>query len=399
MFRPVLLVLLLASVTGCDAPLCDAGDAAGGCVSNRDDAGVRGDASVRDAGGPRRDAGRPPSDGGRDSGIELRDGGAPGGLIVYLNFAGTALTLGGDDAPARRTLLGEGLIPGAFVELGVDRTHRDRESVIRAIATDVRAALAEYDARVVTARPAAGPFTMVVIGSRMEDLSATRTCGGAAVGFGTLDCANRNPSDVGFVSTSCRVEFTAEDWRGMVTTVALHELGHNLGLVHDDGGGIMTPSSRATTWSSGAVIPGHDSTETCGRAVQDGPAHLLGVLGPATSRPSPPERPDVTPPVVRVNLAADSRARPDWQPCIGVDDASGIQLVVVQQWLELGGMRPVLQEQHVRAGPPFVFPAFARPVSGVPNTIRVQAVDEWDNATELVLSVNFESGASAEPCP
>jgi hypothetical protein len=93
---------------------------------------------------------------------------APATTVVFLNFDGAALTKGFPDDPVNNV---SGLIrpPGHTVPPWRDGMV-GRDASIAAVSAGVRSILAPYDVEVVTQRPAAGPYEMIMFGGHARDL-------------------------------------------------------------------------------------------------------------------------------------------------------------------------------------------------------------------------------------
>jgi Matrixin len=103
-----------------------------------------------------------------------------------------------------------------------------RTQAIAAIVDRVRTIMRPYAVDVVTARPAAPPYTRVLIGGTAAALGASTT----EAGLARLDCGNFTDADVTY-------DFAAEqtpDYGGVVgiANTAAHEAGHAFGLEHVD---------------------------------------------------------------------------------------------------------------------------------------------------------------------
>ena len=146
--------------------------------------------------------------------------------VVFLNFGGVELKMGlADDATTNQSTLLQGRIPAfdsALVAPAVGR-----EDAIASLVDRVRGHYARYDVEFVTQRPAAGPYTMVVIGG-------SRTLFGSSpmAGLSDTDCGDLNQSNVVFVFSD-----DARPAVGGIVAVGntiAHELGHSFGLEHTD---------------------------------------------------------------------------------------------------------------------------------------------------------------------
>jgi hypothetical protein len=87
------------------------------------------------------------------------------GNVLYLNFEGVALTPGADDRLTNTT----SLLTQAYTVPPWHDGDLARDQSIANHANDVRTHLAPYDIAVVTERPAAGPYDMLVAGGHATD--------------------------------------------------------------------------------------------------------------------------------------------------------------------------------------------------------------------------------------
>lgn len=168
------MVMVFALAAGCHAEL---GDATPGGGNNN---GVDANTSGIDANNTT----------GTDAGID-----APAcfnGRVVYLNFEGQALTRGTSDATLNRASwmnIASGTAPPFRAGLAT------RQADIDAITTGVRSQLSSFPVTVVTTRPAAGPYVMIVYGGLRTDVGSDY---GLAVN--QLDCDESEKSDVAWIS-------------------------------------------------------------------------------------------------------------------------------------------------------------------------------------------------------
>ena len=158
----------------------------------------------------------------RDSNTTRMDDAANGpqcfnGRVVYLNFTGVTLTDGAtSDATQNRVSWMMGQATGTappFLQGNANRT-----MIIDAITQGVRDQLSQFPVTVVTQRPAAGPYVMIVYGGNATDV-------GSNYGFAVneLDCNESEKSDVAWISNNYTTTL-----RHVNTTIGA--IGFGLGL-------------------------------------------------------------------------------------------------------------------------------------------------------------------------
>lgn len=103
-------------------------------------------------------------------------GGAGGTHKLFLNFESQDLTPGGHDAPLNTTPLitVAGTSPPWFDGAGT------RDTLIMRITDGVTSVMAPFDVEVTTTRPAAGPYTMMIMGGSPADLGLNGSYGSLA---------------------------------------------------------------------------------------------------------------------------------------------------------------------------------------------------------------------------
>jgi hypothetical protein len=172
--RALLLVVLL--VSACHAELGD-----GGTNGNGPDASGGGGAGGGGGGGGGPDASNNP-----DAAL------CANGRVVYLNFTGQALAAAAaSDATAN-------LASWMQIANGAAPAYRagaaTRLADITAITAGVTAQLSQFPITVVTTRPTAGPYVMIVFGGTAQQVGSR--FGGAV---NTLDCGDTAKSDVAWI--------------------------------------------------------------------------------------------------------------------------------------------------------------------------------------------------------
>jgi len=115
------------------------------------------------------------------------------GRVVYLNFEGTPLNdaLASDATQNRASWMQLATATAPRYRTGAV----DRDQQIQAIVNGVRLQLASFPIQVVTTRPAAGPYVMIVYGGTATQVGSRF---GAAVN--ELDCTDAQKSDLAWVS-------------------------------------------------------------------------------------------------------------------------------------------------------------------------------------------------------
>jgi len=144
-------------------------------------------------------------------------------VVLFLNFDGATITkAAASDAVKNTSPLCGGTIPK------FDHTPygADRAKVIAQVKSRIAALLADFDITLVTTRPAAAPYEMVVLGGLPTLCGYSAGIGGLA----PLDCHNANTGDVSFVFSA---GITHLD---MLAIAVGHELGHSFGLPHSSEG-------------------------------------------------------------------------------------------------------------------------------------------------------------------
>lgn len=201
--------------------------------------GVRLEDRAGGGGGGDDDNVTPPADGGVDSGVDA----APvcsNGRVVYLNFGGVTLTAAAtSDATQNRAswmTISQGTAPP--FKSGV--TNRDQ--LIKDITDGVRGQLSSFPITVVTQRPAAGPYVMIVIGGTATQVGSRY---GAAVN--TLDCGDAQKSDLAWISESLSTQRTVNS--------AVGAIGFGLGLT-----ATTDPRDCMCSWDNNCTP---DNTQPC----------------------------------------------------------------------------------------------------------------------------------------
>jgi hypothetical protein len=138
------------------------------------------------------------------------------GRVVYLNFEGVTLTAAGtSDATQNRASWMTNITQGTAPPFKAGATNRAQ--LIKDITDGVRGQLSSFPITVVTQRPAAGPYVMIVIGGTSNQVGSRY---GAAVN--TLDCGDAQKSDLAWISENLSTLRTVNS--------AIGAIGFGLGL-------------------------------------------------------------------------------------------------------------------------------------------------------------------------
>jgi hypothetical protein len=161
--------------------------------------------------------------------------------VVYLNFDGQTLTDGvlSDATQNRASWLNKASGAATPFQQG----NAQRAQIITDITDGVRNALSQFPVTVVTTRPAAGPYVMIVYGGNATDV-------GSNYGFAVneLDCIDGQKSDVAWISNSYTTTL-----RHVNTT--LGAIGFGLGLTATN-----DVNDCMCGWANGCV---KDHTKLC----------------------------------------------------------------------------------------------------------------------------------------
>jgi hypothetical protein len=242
-----------------------------------------------------------------------------------------------------------------------------RAQAIAAIVDRVRTLLQPYAVDVVTARPAAAPYTRILVGGSASALAVSAT----EAGLARLDCGNLTDGDVAY-------DFAAEqtpDYGGVVgiANTAAHEAGHAFGLEHvDDPHDVMYAAAQPqltlpdlfalSFGSSGAFTMYGSSGRYCTSSDPvDEPALLACAVGSAASGG------DVTPPTVSFAAPASAVPSPVMLTASAADDV-GVVRVEAYKNLELIASL---------TAPPYSFTVEAAPAEHF--YVTVEAIDAAGN--------------------
>lgn len=215
MKRLAFALVALVALTAC-------GDDSGGGAA---DAAATADAPPADAAAPADAAG-------------CTSSGGPGGTHkLFLAFDGVDMIPSADGKNHSATNEDHVLAAPATVPAFL-AGQAGRDVAIAGIVAQVKATLGPYDVEVVTTRPAATPYVMIVFGGTSENVN--RAVGGSAA-F-SFDCNNSDDDDVGYVFDAAFTAFTATG----AANEAVRDLGAALGLDLDTTSGDCMCSSASS---------------------------------------------------------------------------------------------------------------------------------------------------------
>jgi hypothetical protein len=308
---------------------------------------------------------------------------AQGPRVVYLNFSDGTETLRrgpADDAPTTTSQIGAATPYPPFRWPTVTTGAVTRAELIGRIARRVHEVFLPYDVLITLSRPAAGPYTMVMIGGRPRDIGVDLEVAGLAF----MDCTDAQPSNLVFAFA----EALRGNEQGLVATIA-QEAAHAFGLEHTDRPeDLMHPmvDPRQTRFLDQEMPLLGD--RACGRTTQNSHRRLLELVGAWAGAAKPLDdgtRADRTPPwLVLMDPPEDGGPLP--QPLrvrAEVSDDGGIDQVI----LAAGGTR------QIRQRPPFDWSLGGFPAG--PLTLTVTAIDRSGN----VQTVERRLVLQADPGP
>ncbi len=304
--------------------------------------------------------------------------------IIYLNFSDGTETLtfaAEDDAATNRSSTGAASPYPAFAWPGITTGVTTRAELVRRVVRRVHEIFLPYNVLVTTTRPAAGPYTMVMIGGHPRDIGITQNVAGLAF----MDCKNEVQSDIVFAFP----EMLRGSEHGLEVTIA-QEAAHGFGLEHTiNRQDIMYPTvvmeqDRFVDEES----PIFDS-RLCSNATQNSHRKLLAVVGAWLGDEKPIDdgtRADRQPPAVTVlEPAADVELPQPFVVRVQAEDEGGIDHVV----LAAEGDRGTLY----RAPYTWSLAGF----SPGPLTLTVTAYDASGNTTTRTAAITVTGGAPPLP--
>jgi hypothetical protein len=194
--------------------------------------------------------------------------------VLYLNFSdGTEdiVRADTDDAALNRSIMGSVTGYPAFAWPGMD-TEEARRQLVHELTEQINDVFRPYDIIVTTSRPAAGRYTMVMIGGSPSLFAMDPRVAGVAY----MDCENRQDANVVFAFPTP----LGGSLHGLFSTIA-QEAAHAFGLQHSsDPNDIMYPrvdlAQRGFIDRESVVA----SPKFCGADTQNSHRRLLALLGP-----------------------------------------------------------------------------------------------------------------------
>lgn len=186
----------------------------------------------------------------------------PNGRVVYLSFEGETLTRGATDATQNHAAW-IGVSTATVPPFHPNLTNRATE--IQTIVDGVKSRLAATPIEVVTTRPAAGPYVMIVLGGSNQDVGSNYS-----YATGDHDCGDLVKSDVGWVSDTPSLSY--------VPDLIVGTIGWGLGLQ-----GTSDPTDCMCAWANScqsaagactlsaniATTPSNGNTTCAGQNPQD----------------------------------------------------------------------------------------------------------------------------------
>lgn len=191
--------------------------------------------------------------------------------VIFLQFSGATITKGKQgSAPGNVSEICGGIFPPFdHTPLGTDR-----HKVIQQIVQQVDTLLKDFNVTLLTSRPKAAPYDMVVVAGVKSGCGQPPGIGGLA----PLDCDDAHHQDVAFIFAGAITQVQ------MLATVIAHEAAHTYGLVHtSEACDVMSPVMCTTgdkqfLDKQMAVWPDHMGR--CGMWTANSWKMLYKVLGP-----------------------------------------------------------------------------------------------------------------------
>lgn len=260
---------------------------------------------------------RPPA-GPSDDGLgALQQALGPNGHhVIYLDFDGTTLTGGYDDATRNVSSIVYSINKSSITVPAFDpswySTSKTRDQVVADITALVRTYYAPFNVDIVTARPTSGDYVMVAVGGLPGLIN--QPCGQAScvLGLAPLDCQTTSRgityNSQGDKEVVLAFSDAAQYQRGanydmkvqIVAVTIAQESAHAYGLGHvNSNTDIMSPTAtgQATGFNNQAVAYADNMNCANGQGTQNSYQLLMQILGPA--------EPDATPPTVAIVAPKD----------------------------------------------------------------------------------------------
>jgi hypothetical protein len=341
--------------------------------------GLAAEAGARPVGGPA------PVRAVRVGGVARPLGAGP--EILYLNFSEGKETFtfagadGADDATRNVSVIGPAAPypPFSWPELTAGTS--TRRELVRRIARRVHELFLPYDVVVTTTRPAAGPYTMVVIGGSPALVGFS----GVVAGLAFMDCANLQQNNVVYAFP----DVLKGSFHGLTVTIA-QEAAHAFGLEHTGNvADIMYPNVRDTQVGFPDVDSPIVGEPLCGNRVQNSHRRLLELVGAWRGDEKPVDdgsRDDRTPPALSIlEPAAGATVPPTFVVRVSAEEETELDFVAVAA----GGEQATLRER------PFAW-SFSRFAPG-PLEVVVTAYDAAGNLSTARVNVTVAAGGGEAP--
>lgn len=302
--------------------------------------------------------------------------------VIYLNFSdGTESLQRGDmdDATRNQSSLGAATPYPAFTWPGLADGTISRRELVRTITRRVHEAFLPYNVVLTLSRPAAGQYTMVLIGGSPTLFGFDAKVAGLA----PMDCGNQTASNVVFTFPPA----LRGNVHGLFATVA-QEAAHAYGLEHTtDPTDLMFPRVDPAQRRFQERASRIDGERLCGREIQSSHERLLEILGPwPADRPKPLDdggQADTTPPAIAFHEpAAGAVVAQPFVVRAAVEDDGAIDEVTV----EAGGTRLAALR------PPFAWSLDGFPAG--PLAITATAVDGSGNRSTATVEVTVSPGGA-----
>ena len=265
---PAVSVLLLS---GCPASsdtgdaMVDDGSGSSGTAAGSDTTAA-GDPSTGAAEDTTTGVGPSEGSGTTDGGADESTGGSTASTVVYVNFDGGEFTMGADNSATNTS----GAYGGTIAPY-----EGDRADVLSRIAGH----FAAFDVAVVDQRPAAGPYTMAVIGGTDQNLPYE--------GIAPLDCGNTHDRDIVFTFFAGPPFGPSGQSSARLAALTSSAIAASFGVQHHDDPDDLAafdPSNEAQFLDECIALMSSQcpaQSDACGADERNSLQELLAVLGPA----------------------------------------------------------------------------------------------------------------------